>query len=120
MFKRKTFENKKCVSSNDFTQLISDSLYINKNISKLDFIGGVMISKSSLKGVVYISNVQPSLSEIDDVNSILNRIDLVNMLYLFTDSDKAEVYQSKYDSHVVTDSYIEINLKGGQTKRLNY
>lgn len=120
IFKKKQAKNKRGIVSNSFGKLISDAVFINENVNKLDFMNGIMFSKSSLKGTIYVSNIQPSLSDIDDVNKILDRIDLVDMIYLFTDSDSADIYQSEYVSHTITDSYIEVSLKNGQTSRLNY
>lgn len=120
MFKRKTVENKKGITSNSFTNLLTQAKFINKNLSKLDFIGGAMVTRATLNGRVYFCNVSPSLSEIDDIDTVTNKIDLVDMISLQTGNDSVDIYQNRYDSHIITDSYIEINFNNGQTRRLNY
>lgn len=120
LFKKVPCKNRRGLASNNFGKLIEDAVFLNRNVYKVDFMAGVMISKTVLKGNIYYSNMQPSLSDVTDAEEFKDSLDLVHMLFLNTSKDSLEVLQTEYISHIVTDTYLEILLANGEIKRLNF
>lgn len=111
---------RKEITSNSFEKLLTDSLFINKNIRMLGIDEGEMVAKYSLKGRIYFSNTWLPLSETEDVKSILNKIDLVDEVFLYTEDYGASIRKDEYIGHKITESHIEISLNNGQVRRLYF
>lgn len=120
MFKigKQNKEVKSGKSSNNFKELITDVLFINKNTNKLEFIHNKMLSKPSLKGIVYFANSQLLLSEIKDIHYITDKIEVLDMLHIFNDNEMMDIYQSAYKSHFITESSINVQFKDGKNLEL--
>ena len=118
MFKKKDKEKVRGISSNNYSKLLFDVFFIHKNIKKIDFISNTMVSKVSIGGNVYQGNSNISFSEIKDIEGILKRADLIDMIYFYGTTKDVQVYKHEYSSHFVSDSFIEIHFKNGSTKKI--
>ena len=116
MFKKK--EKPKGVHSNNYGKLLFDLFFIHKNIKKIDFISNTMFSKPCIIGNVYQGNANISFSEIKDIDGILKRVDIIDMIYFSGPTKDVQVYQHEYASHFLSETFIEICFKNGNTKKI--
>lgn len=108
------------ITSNSFEKLLTDSLFINKNIRMLGIDEGKMVAKYALKGRIYFSETWLPLEETEGVKSLLNEIALVDEVFLYTEDYGASIRQDEYVGHKITESRIEINFKNGQVRWLYF
>ena len=104
----------------DFKELLRSTFFIHEKCSKLDLVWGSYISKPSLNGIIYSTSAQTSFSEIQSLTFFLENFNSVDMLYLFTDDEKLEIYTWDYRSHRLFKDKIEVFLKNGSMKTIHF
>lgn len=107
-------------TSTDFAKLLNDAKFISDNLKKLDFVLGAMFARKALHGTIYLSNMNFNLSDVDNMDTFIQKAGTIEMLNLFTDKANFQVYQREYKCHTVTKTYIEVELCDGKSKKLYF